>query len=245
MLFRRRNVRTFQSAPALCRAGDGGRCGYRSAYGGFNPRPLFAERATWFAGLDDKERVVSIRARSLQSGRLFDYAKSKPNFQFQSAPALCRAGDAQAQAPAPAPAEFQSAPALCRAGDFICFTKGVGGTEFQSAPALCRAGDHIRAAWNYIHMPFQSAPALCRAGDSQSSRHQALSRCFNPRPLFAERATPRAFVAAQHRIVSIRARSLQSGRLGDAIALRNGIPFQSAPALCRAGDRRARSRGSR
>ncbi|WP_297925564.1 hypothetical protein, partial [Metallibacterium sp.] len=34
----------FQSAPALCRAGDTRRCSRASPTHGFNPRPLFAER---------------------------------------------------------------------------------------------------------------------------------------------------------------------------------------------------------
>ena len=89
---------------------------------------------------------VSIRARSLQSGRLSQITPPRANSTFQSAPALCRAGDSRASGPI------------------------TGSRRFQSAPALCRAGDPISAA--------------CR------SRHA----CFNPRPLFAERATPRCQV---------------------------------------------------
>ena len=160
----------------------------------------------------DAQSCVSIRARSLQSGR------PQPDFGWQRQ------------------AVFQSAPALCRAGD----------VRIQYFVQDCAS--------------FQSAPALCRAGDRPSCWSPSNTICFNPRPLFAERATRLDAVFADLRRVSIRARSLQSGRpalmvmtlLAILVSIRarslqsgrhigstrsaQSQAFQSAPALCRAGD---------
>ncbi len=133
-------------------------------------------------------------------------------------------------------------------------------SRFQSAPALCRAGDRIAHNLALAGEGFQSAPALCRAGDRRAALSSRSTTSFNPRPLFAERATAQAELLAIESDVSIRARSLQSGRrnrddvlgLVEAVSIRarslqSGrlkiyqafeylVQFQSAPALCRAGD---------
>ena len=61
--------------------------------------------------------TVSIRARSRESGRRYSDDLALLNSEFQSAPALVRAGDTARQLRVTQVALFQSAPALVRAGD--------------------------------------------------------------------------------------------------------------------------------
>ena len=131
--------------------------------------------------------------------------------------------------------QFQSAPALCRAGDKAMLLYSGHVARFNPRPLFA---ERATQGQNRLHGhgKFQSAPALCRAGDRPSYPLAPIRACFNPRPLFAERATMRMPENPMHCSVSIRARSLQSGRRKMLATLVHVVPFQSAPALCRAGD---------
>ena len=122
---------------------------------------------------------------------------------------------------------FQSAPALCRAGDLGDGAESQAALKFQSAPALCRAGDAQKCDCPRNTSPFQSAPALCRAGDWTLQMVARRGWRFNPRPLFSERATPDGTRQSARQHVSIRARSLQSGRLHFANLLMGSMKLAS------------------
>ncbi len=297
----------FQSAPALCRAGDHGQQNDDRACSCFNPRPLFAERATRYGPrpcrtprvsirarslqsgrrpfarrtearsrrfnprplfaeratrawrTSDQSQHVSIRARSLQSGRPAIAASLIQLNPFQSAPALCRAGDVPRDWKPHQPAGFNPRPLFAERATAELLTKdGTGGVSIRarSLQSGRRLGWSSTAQWHPVSIRarslqsgrlstasnwtlrdlFQSAPALCRAGDCCSMTVQILSPSFNPRPLFAERATEAMATGAVTASVSIRARSLQSGRPSPASKTLACASFQSAPALCRAGD---------
>jgi len=109
---------------------------------------------------------------------------------------------------------------------------------FQSAPALCRAGDLSATRILLVLRSFNPRPLFAERATHHARPSGSILGCFNPRPLFAERATIDRALLGHLAVVSIRARSLQSGRL--AIHMVCGLIelFQSAPALCRAGDTR-------
>ena len=91
--------------------------------------------------------------------------------------------------------------------------KVIPADSFQSAPALCRAGDQVLIHRNAGAICFNPRPLFAeRATRAPVGQSQDLAG-FNPRPLFAERATRYLPLAAAATLVSIRARSLQSGRL--------------------------------
>ena len=228
----------FQSAPALCRAGD--IKGERDdvARQSFNPRPLFAERATKQGRYHDDDCDVSIRARSLQSGRRRSAPRSSATTAFQSAPALCRAGDVERLV------EFARGPDVSirarslQSGRPDCvFRKRIdcrsfnprplfaeratlpdrfgGGRSrsFNPRPLFAERATRCRASLG--HQPrrcFNPRPLFAERATAKWRRPPARRRGFNPRPLFAERATKHFRHFRHERVVSIRARSLQSGR---------------------------------
>ena len=251
---------TFQSAPALCRAGDTTCAICNSPNGCFNPRPLFAERATrvhvfvvhhsprfnprpLFAEratqhrLIEPQRVrVSIRARSLQSGRhatarassgrhwVSIRARSLQSGRRRSRTNVCSIIDVSIRARSlqsgrhaafqllPDSSGFQSAPALCRAGD-DCDGRGLNSRHsFNPRPLFAERATAARRTMCRLMSVSIRARSLQSGRHERPRAHTRQSRRFNPRPLFAERATHGRRQHRACRAVSIRARSLQSGR---------------------------------
>ncbi len=203
----------FQSAPALCRAGD--LSSLRMSRAGsfrFNPRPLFAERATCEAAGWPASFFVSIRARSLQSGRRPCRCPPwPPRRSFNPRPLFAERATLISLSTAysiQVSIRARSLQSGRPGGGFSIATPG----GFQSAPALCRAGDVHRRRRSADGVGFNPRPLFA---ERATLGHHVVSRpghCFNPRPLFAERATQGELIMWQAIKVSIRARSLQSGR---------------------------------
>ena len=162
----------FQSAPALCRAGDLGVRVDRERPSGFNPRPLFAERATSRGRCLACCPQVSIRARSLQSGRLALAPDSCITQRVSIRARSLQSGRQDAARHRSGSRTFQSAPALCRAGDRnAAGLRGCGENVSIRARSL-QSGRRRSALLSDADVRFQSAPALCRAGDLELSRNR-------------------------------------------------------------------------